>query len=158
MTEVILRPFLASDKHWLVQQHSVQYAQDEGFDETFGPLVDDILSDFLMNHDPNFEAGWIAQEEGQPLGSIFCVRLSETTAKLRVFLLVPEARGKGLGKRMLATSTASFPALGGEPAGAVRNPAMVNRWARSGSSVNRAGLNSWKIIAKRYAKGWACCR
>ncbi len=103
MTDVILRPFVAADKAWLVHQHSVRYAQEEGFDETFGPLVDDILSDFLATHDPKCEAGWIAEEKGRPLGSIFCVRLTETTAKLRVFLLVPEARGKGLGMRMLKT-------------------------------------------------------
>lgn len=100
---MILRPFTAADKPWLVEQHDVRYAQDEGFDETFGPLVNDILSDFLANHDPNCESGWIAEEQGRRLGSIFCVRLTETTAKLRVFLLVPEARGKGLGKRMLTT-------------------------------------------------------
>jgi GNAT superfamily N-acetyltransferase len=103
MTDVILRPFTAADKPWLVQQHSVRYAQDEGFDETFGPLVDHILFDFLANHDPNCEAGWIAEEKDRPLGSIFCVRMTVTTAKLRVFLLVPEARGKGLGKRLLTT-------------------------------------------------------
>lgn len=106
MTDVILRPFAVADQPWLVEQHHVRYAQDEGFDETFGPLVNEILSDFLTNHDPKCEAGWIAEEQGQRLGSIFCVRLTETTAKLRVFLLVPEARGKGLGKRMLTTCMA----------------------------------------------------
>lgn len=103
MAEAILRPFAAGDKDWLVEQHGVLYARDEGFDETFGSLVDAILTDFLNTHDANREAGWIAEQNGRRLGSIFCVKLDETTAKLRVFLLVPEARGKGLGKRMLAT-------------------------------------------------------
>ena len=103
MPNVILRPFSGDDKDWLVEQHGVHYARVEGFDETFGPLVDGILTDFLKSYDPDWEAGWIAEENGRRLGSIFCVKLDETTAKLRLFLLVSEARGKGLGKRMLAS-------------------------------------------------------
>lgn len=98
-----IRKFSAADRDWLVDQHGRLYAQSEGFDASFGVLVGEILDDFIASHDPEAECGWIAEEQGQRLGSIFCVRLSETTAKLRLFLLVPDARGKGLGKRLLAT-------------------------------------------------------
>ena len=47
------------------------------------------------------EAGWIASSGGTRLGSIFCVSAGPDTAKLRLFLLTPDARGNGLGKRML---------------------------------------------------------
>lgn len=103
MGNVNIREFTAEDRDWLVDQHGLLYAQTEGFDASFGVLVGDILDDFIADHDGMAERGWIAEEDGQRLGSVFCVRLSETTAKLRLFLLVPEARGKGLGKRMLAT-------------------------------------------------------
>ncbi|WP_300056049.1 GNAT family N-acetyltransferase [uncultured Roseobacter sp.] len=103
MTDVTLRQFDRSDRDWLVEQHGVLYARAEGFDASFGELVAEILDDFIADHDTRAERGWIAEENGQRLGSIFCVRLSETTAKLRLFLLVPEARGKGLGKRLLTT-------------------------------------------------------
>lgn len=103
MDNVHIRKFTADDRDWLVQQHGTLYAQTEGFDATFGVLVAEILDDFLAEHDPDREAGWIAEENGTRLGSIFCVGLTETTAKLRLFLLVPEARGKGLGKRLLMT-------------------------------------------------------
>ena len=101
MTHVTLRPFSAADTDWLVEQHGVQYAQAEGFDDTFGPLVRSILVDFVADHDPACEQGWIAEQDGAPLGSIFCVRFNDTTAKLRLFLLVPEARGKGVGRQLL---------------------------------------------------------
>ena len=103
MSDVELRAFHANDKDWLVDQHQALYARDEGFDDSFGPLVDTILTEFLANHDPSCEAGWIAAQGKTRLGSIFCVRLNADTAKLRVFLLVPEARGTGLGTRMLYT-------------------------------------------------------
>ncbi|QBF32446.1 GNAT family N-acetyltransferase [Thalassococcus sp. S3] len=103
MNDVQIRPFTAADTDWLVDQHGLYYARDEGFDDTFGPLVASILAEFNADHDPMRERGWIAEGHGQRLGSISCVALSETTAKLRLFLLMPEARGKGLGKRLLAT-------------------------------------------------------
>ena len=102
MTDVDLRLFRADDAPWLVEQHGTLYARDEGFDDSFGQLVARILNDFVTDHDPTCERGWIAEQAGERLGSIFCVRLDEETAKLRLFLLVPEARGKGLGKRLLS--------------------------------------------------------
>lgn len=101
MTPAILRPFTPADAPWLAARHGTLYAQAEGFDDTFAPLVAGILADFIADHDPAREAGWIAEADGQPVGSIFCVRLDMATAKLRLFLLEPEMRGQGLGRRML---------------------------------------------------------
>ena len=103
MDPIEIRRFDAADRDWLIEQHEVHYAAAEGFDATFGVLVTQIVDAFLADHDASCEAGWIAWQSGQRLGSIFCVRLDEATAKLRLFLLTPEARGQGLGKRMLAT-------------------------------------------------------
>lgn len=103
MQNVEIRKFTTGDRDWLVDQHGRLYAQAEGFDDSFGDLVAEILDAFLEQHDVDREAGWVAEHNGVRLGSIFCVRLSETTAKLRLFLLVPEARGKGLGRRLLKT-------------------------------------------------------
>lgn len=101
MGEVILRDLAIGDAGWLIEQHGRLYAREEGFDKTFEALVAEILADFIRNHDPECERGWIAEEDGKRLGSIFCVRLDDQTAKLRLFLLTPQARGKGLGKRLL---------------------------------------------------------
>ena len=100
--EIILRPFTAGDADWLTRQHEMLYARDEGFDETFGVLVAQILSDFLADHDPKVESGWIAQMGPARMGSIFCMASGTPgVAKLRLFLLRPQARGHGLGRRML---------------------------------------------------------
>lgn len=103
MNQVILRDLEIGDADWLIRQHGLLYARDEGFDRTFEALVAEILADFIRHHDRVCERGWIAEENGTRLGSIFCVRLDEHTAKLRLFLLVPEARGRGLGRHMLDT-------------------------------------------------------
>ena len=98
---VEIRAYQPEDRDWLVERHGTLYVEAEGFDATFGPLVGSILDAFARKHDPTCEAGWIAEQAGLRLGSIFCVRHSDTRAKLRLFLLVPEARGKGLGHRLL---------------------------------------------------------
>lgn len=103
MDDIELRRFQDTDTEWLVAQHRDHYAREEGFDDSFGDLVAEILDDFNATHDPTCERGWIAEQGGRRLGSIFCVRRGPGLAKLRLFLLTPGARGKGLGKRMLRT-------------------------------------------------------
>ena len=101
MPDVIFRPFTPADAPWLTARHGALYAEQDGFDGSFAPLVAGILADFIADHDPAREAGWIVEAQAQPVGSIFCVRLDDATAKLRLFLLEPRMRGQGLGRRML---------------------------------------------------------
>lgn len=101
---ITLRKFEARDLDWLVEAHADLYARTEGFDDSFATLVSAILGDFLDRHDSIWERGWVAERDGWRLGSIFCVR-SETpeVAKLRLFLVQPEAQGMGLGRHLLET-------------------------------------------------------
>mgnify|MGYP000202700441 CR=1 len=101
MNTITLHPFTPEDADWLVAQHRVLYAGDEGFDATFGILVRGIVEGFIADHDPAHERGWVAWKGQRRVGSIFCTRHDVRSAKLRLFLIVPEARGIGLGHRML---------------------------------------------------------
>ena len=103
MNKITLRPFIPADAPWVAERHGTLYARDEGFDQTFQPLVQSVLDDFIAHHDPSCEHGWIAERDGTRLGCIFCVRLTDTTAKLRLFLVDPAARGQQLGLRLLET-------------------------------------------------------
>ena len=98
---VELRDLAPGDAGWIVMRHGALYARDEGFDATFEALVAEILAAFLRDHDPARERGWIAWSEDRREGSIFVVDGGGGAAKLRLFLLEPEARGLGLGRRML---------------------------------------------------------
>jgi GNAT superfamily N-acetyltransferase len=101
MGKVKLRRFEPDDAPWLVDLHGAVYAHEEGFDDSFAGLVANILRDFVARHDPARECGWIAHKGKHRLGSIFCVDAGDGQAKLRLFILSPDARGKGLGKRLL---------------------------------------------------------
>jgi len=100
--EVSLRDLGPGDAGWLTGRHGELYTRDEGYDATFEALVAEILADFIRNRDPDEDRAWIAEWRGRRLGSIFCVRSGEAgVAKLRLFLVEPEARGMGLGQRLL---------------------------------------------------------
>lgn len=101
MMDVTLRRFAPTDMQWLVARHQDLYAREAGFDATFGPLVADILYSFCAGHDPACERGWMAECGKQRLGTVFCMKQDGETAQLRLFLLTPKARGRGLGKRLL---------------------------------------------------------
>lgn len=101
MAEVDLRHLEPGDAGWLVMQHGLLYARDEGFDASFEALVAEVLADFIRNHDPTCERAFLAHRGEARLGSIFCVREDKDTAKLRLFLLLPEARGQALGRYLL---------------------------------------------------------
>lgn len=97
-----MRGLEIGDAGWLVMQHGLLYARDEGFDATFEARVAEVLANFIRSHDPSCERAFIAWRGAARLGSIFCTRLDAETAQVRLFLLLPEARGRGLGKQLLA--------------------------------------------------------
>jgi GNAT superfamily N-acetyltransferase len=96
-----LRHHEPGDMGWIIHQHGLLYHQEYGWDESFEALVAQICADFINNYDPQKERCWLAEMQGERVGSIFCVKASEDVAKLRLLLVVPKARGLGLGTRLV---------------------------------------------------------
>jgi N-acetylglutamate synthase-like GNAT family acetyltransferase len=96
-----LRSLQPGDIGWIVHRHGVLYAAEQHYDEQFEALVADIAADFGKNYDPGREQCWIAEKDGQIAGCILLVKKSKTTAKLRLLLVEPWARGLGIGKRLV---------------------------------------------------------
>ena len=97
---LVLRPPHSGDFGWVVHRHGVNYAQEYGWDETFEALVARIVADFADDRDPRREAAWIAELDGDTVGCVFCVKKEESVAQLRLLLVEPRARGKGVGTRL----------------------------------------------------------
>lgn len=97
----VLREQRAGDIGWMIYRHGTIYWEEYAWDESFEALVADILVQFTKNHDPKRERIWIAEKDGQRVGCIMVVDGGDNVAKLRLLLVEPMARGKGLGMRLL---------------------------------------------------------
>jgi GNAT superfamily N-acetyltransferase len=89
------------DLGWVVMAHGELYAREFGWDTSMEAFTAGIVAGYAAGHEPKREAAWIAELDGRRVGCVFCVGADETTAQLRLLLVLPEARGRGLGGRLV---------------------------------------------------------
>jgi DNA-binding MarR family transcriptional regulator/GNAT superfamily N-acetyltransferase len=97
----VLRSHKPGDIGWVIHRHGALYAAEYDWDERFEALVAGIAAKFIHNFDPKRERCWIAEDNGEILGFVFLVKKSARVAQLRMLIVEPSARGRGLGKHLV---------------------------------------------------------
>jgi DNA-binding MarR family transcriptional regulator/N-acetylglutamate synthase-like GNAT family acetyltransferase len=97
----LLRPHQVGDMGWVVHRHGLLYEEEYGWDEQFEALVASIAAKFIQHYNPKKERCWIAEIEGEIVGSVFLIKQSKRIAKLRLLLVEPKVRGLGIGTRLV---------------------------------------------------------
>jgi DNA-binding MarR family transcriptional regulator/ribosomal protein S18 acetylase RimI-like enzyme len=98
--EIMLREPRPGDLGWIVARHGTLYAEEYGWGENFEGLCAQIVAEFAANYDAKRERCWIAEMDGENVGSVFLVKDTDEIARLRLLLVDPAARGRGLGTRL----------------------------------------------------------
>lgn len=102
----VLRDPRPGDMGWVVQQHGELYAREYGLDSRFEALVAELVAGFVRQFQPTVERCWIAELDGTRVGCVFVVRKSAEVAQLRMLLLLPQARGAGVGAQLVDAAIA----------------------------------------------------
>ncbi|MGA7302749.1 MAG: bifunctional helix-turn-helix transcriptional regulator/GNAT family N-acetyltransferase, partial [Candidatus Sulfotelmatobacter sp.] len=101
-TPYLLRPHQPGDMGWIVHRQAILYAEEYGWDGTYESLAAEIVAQFIKNYDQKRERSWVAEKDGERVGAVFVAKESDAVAKLRLLHVEPEARGLGIGKRLVA--------------------------------------------------------
>ena len=98
---VVLRDPVPGDYGWVIHKHAALYAAEYGWDQSFETMVAEIIFNFGRDFVAGAERCWIAEIDGEVVGSVFVVRVDDDCAKLRLLYVDPTARGLGLGRKLV---------------------------------------------------------
>lgn len=98
---VVLRAPRPGELGWIVARHGALYFEEYGWGIGFEMLIARVIADYAAEHDATREAVWIAEVDGAPAGSVMCLADDAQTARLRLLLVEPSARGLGVGTRLV---------------------------------------------------------
>ena len=100
-TPYLLRQHEPGDMGWIVHRQAILYAEEYGWDGTYEALAAEIVAQFIRNYDPKRERAWVAEKDGERIGAVFVAKESDEIARLRLLHVEREARGVGIGKRLV---------------------------------------------------------
>ena len=98
--EITIRTAKPGDLGYIAFRHGVLYEQEYQLE----PVFESYVLEGLLKYVRSSQEGtvWMAEHGGKIAGFIAIIRIDEETAQLRWFLIEPEFRGIGLGRRLMS--------------------------------------------------------
>jgi GNAT superfamily N-acetyltransferase len=90
-----------ADHGWVIERHAYLFEDEGGWGRPFIAMIARLVADYLDDPDPEREAAWVAELEGERVGSVYCVRRSDDVAQLRLLFVDSAARGHGAGAKLV---------------------------------------------------------
>ena len=131
----MLRPHQPGDMGWVIHRHAVLYAREYGWDERFEAMVAEIAARFIQGFDPKRERCFMAEKDGEIVGSVFLVAHGKTVAQLRLLLVEPGRAGSASAR---ASSPSASASRGRRATGRSRSGPTASSWPRGASTRARA--------------------
>ncbi|HCM26482.1 MAG TPA: GNAT family N-acetyltransferase [Treponema sp.] len=100
------------DLGYLVYLHGILYSGEYGYGPVFEAYVAESLAEFQRRYDPALDRVWICEHAGAIIGSLVIMHRENNAAQLRYFLLRPEYRGIGLGKKLMDSAMSYLREMG----------------------------------------------
>lgn len=101
INDITIRTDLRSgDLGYVTYLHGILYQQEYGYGIEFESYVAAGLCEFYKNYNPERNRIWVCEHNGQMIGFLLLMDRGEM-AQLRYFIIRPEYRGTGLGKKLM---------------------------------------------------------
>ncbi|HTI09839.1 MAG TPA: GNAT family N-acetyltransferase [Puia sp.] len=92
----------AGDIGYITYMHGRLYKDEYDYGIIFETYVASGLVEFYQQYDPQKDRVWICEFENRIVGFLLLMHRESGAAQLRYFILEPECRGIGLGKKLMA--------------------------------------------------------
>ena len=89
------------DMGYVIYLHGLLYGREYNFGVQFETYVAKGLCEFYEQYDPKRNCVWVCEDNGRMIGFLLLMDRGEA-AQLRYFIIEPEYRGIGLGKRLMS--------------------------------------------------------
>jgi ribosomal protein S18 acetylase RimI-like enzyme len=93
----VLQP---GDMGYVIYLHGHLYGSEYGYSINFESYVAAGFHEFYARHDPKQDRVWVCEHKEQIVGFLLLMNRG-SAAQLRYFIIMPEYRGIGLGKKLM---------------------------------------------------------
>ena len=113
LDDIVIRTELRpGDIGYVIHLHGRLYKEEYNYGIAFEAYVAQGMYEFYQQYDPARDRVWICEHQNKIVGFLLLMHREGNVAQLRYFILEPEYRGIGLGKKLMELYMEHFRSTG----------------------------------------------